>query len=309
MKRVIHDRRSRRQESDWWLGGFLVAFCLGLGATLIYGWYLNPSTPHTTPAQLAPADKETYILLVGAAYRFDGDLAKARDRLAKLKDDEIDLTVRTLAEQYINQQADVRDIRSLVELADGLGQKHGLFQIYLPTPKPPQLTTFSNTASASSPATPSPTQVPTDPVISTPTRPPISSPPSTQAPNPTTTPRLPNASGEEVLFGLAQSVPLCDNSGDTVLRVYVQDRQGQGLAGKKIIVNWPTGKDIFFTGLKPEIDRGYADFVMDIDQVYQVTLADLDSITAKNVNQQVRERCANRPNNISPSWQVVFQQE
>jgi len=45
-----------KHEGDWWLGGFLVAFIAGMALTLFYTWVLVPQAPHTTPAQLNPAD-------------------------------------------------------------------------------------------------------------------------------------------------------------------------------------------------------------------------------------------------------------
>jgi hypothetical protein len=48
---------------------------------------------------------------------------------------------------------------------------------------------------------------------------------------------------------------------------------GQGVPGVEVIITWASGQESIFTGLKPEIDPGYADFVMSPGTVYtlQVT--------------------------------------
>jgi hypothetical protein len=42
------------------------------------------------------------------------------------------------------------------------------------------------------------------------------------------------------------------------------------VAGAEIIVTWSQGEDHFFTGFKPELGDGYADFIMQPDTVYSV---------------------------------------
>ncbi len=301
-----------RHESDWWLGGFLIGFFVGLSLTLIYGWYLDPRIPTITPAQLDLADTETYILLIAAAYRSDRDLAKAEARLAKFKMDNVVQFIGDLAEHYINQNADIHDIHSLVVLADGLGQPCALCRLYLPTATSHSieaLTTIGRPSTAITSPTPTSTQIRVDEPI------PRATLPSDQplndlspTPNPTITPRSPKAPRVDPPFRLAQSVPLCDNSSDAHLRIYVQDRQGQGIPGIKINVRWANGEDSFFTGLKPEIDSGYADFDMQPDTIYQVSLGDSSITRVKDINQNAKTRCTNLANDISPSWQLVFQQ-
>ncbi len=109
---------------------------------------------------------------------------------------------------------------------------------------------------------------------------------------------------------MAQSVPLCsDNTNGGLLRIYIRDRLEVGVPGVEILVTWSGGKDNFFTGFKPEIDPGYADFQMEADELYQVELANLEStgpipeITISN-----NTICPDLPPDIYPSWQIVFQQ-
>ncbi len=293
-----------KHEADWWLGGFLVAFIVGVALTLLYTWVLVPVTPRTTPAQLNPADKELYILLTAAAYRHDGDLPKAQKRLARLEDAAIAQTIASLAAQYISRGADPRDIRSLVTLADGLGTSDSSMLVYLitPTPTPSPLPTLTPTPSATSTPTASATPRPTNTHI------PTAIPTLTPTVNPTITPRPTFTPGPNAPFGLAQSVALCDNTGNGILRVYVRDWQGQGLPGAKIIVSWPGGEDKFYSGFKSAANPGYADFEMTSEQIYQVELEGSPAAVAKDVNKNARALCSNLPDKIAPSWQIVFQQ-
>jgi len=292
------------------LGGFLAAFIVGMAITLFYTWVLVPKMPTIAPSQLNPTDKETYILLAAAAYRYDGNLEKAKKRLARLEDRKIDRTLVNLTEKYINSGADVRDIRSLVTLADGLGRSESFMLVYLitptPTPSPPPTLTPPPTATITPKpsATPKATSTP-KPTI---TRIPTAIPTRTPTVNPTITPRATSTPGPNAPFGLAQSVALCDNTSNGVLHVYVRDWQGKGLPGAKVIVSWPGGEDKFFSGFKSDANPGYADFEMEPEQIYQVELEGSSNAVAKDINKAARALCSNLPDNVAPSWQIVFQQ-
>jgi len=45
------------------------------------------------------------------------------------------------------------------------------------------------------------------------------------------------------------------------------------MAGMKILITWEGGEEQFFTGLKPELGNGYADYVMTPETQYTVQLA------------------------------------
>lgn len=291
-----------KYENDWWLGGFLIAFIAGLLSTLIYTWYLVPQMPPTTPAQLNAADKATYIVLIAAAYRHDGDLDKAKGRLVQLEDDNIQETIVSLTEIYITNQADSRDIRSLVALATALGETHPFMLAYLtPTPQPSPLATLLPTPSATQPPTPLPTPLPTA----------TTRPTSTAIPtvNPTITLRTPRNPRPNDPFQLAQSVALCNNTASEYqLRVYVRDWQGKGVSGVQLLITWIGGEDTFFTGFKPEIDLGYADYQMLPEQIYQVEIVGLTSKVAKDINKGSQTLCSSQGGANAPSWQIVFQQ-
>jgi hypothetical protein len=116
--------------------------------------------------------------------------------------------------------------------------------------------------------------------------------------------------GSNALFGVAQSVILCeDTTIGGLLRIYVRDRLGKGVPGVEIAVSWATGKDTFFTGFKPDIDPGYADFQMEPGRIYQIELISVETDDeTSEINIDNDTLCPNLPDGVDPSWQIVFQQ-
>jgi hypothetical protein len=108
---------------------------------------------------------------------------------------------------------------------------------------------------------------------------------------------------------VAQSVPLCNNTNGGLLRIYVRDRLGAGVPGVEVSVSWPGGKDTFFTGFKPEVDPGYADFQMEPDETYRVELIGLKTTEPiPEITIDPADLCPDLPAGTDPDWQIVFQQ-
>jgi hypothetical protein len=102
---------------------------------------------------------------------------------------------------------------------------------------------------------------------------------------------------------------LCDNTNGGLLRIYVRDRLGVGLPGAEIRISWPGGQDSFFTGFKPEIDPGYADFQVEPNELYRIELIALEIAgPAPEINIDPDALCPDLPVGVDPSWQLVFQQ-
>ena len=278
-----------RREGVLWVGGFLAGFVIGVSLGLLYTWVLDPPPlTDTTPAALNPHDKVIYTILIAAAYVSDGDLDRARSRLAELEDPDIERTIIVLAERYINERRDARDVRALARLADALGGTSAAMRPFIATRTP--------TSTLIPTATPQPpTLTPTKVIRAT------STPTVTPTSRPTPTTEAAEASD------VVQSTALCDASTDGLLRVYVRDGTGNGVPGVQVLVNWPSGEDRFFTGFKPEADPGYADFEMEPGEVYQVELVGVNSDTAQQVGADLADRCPDLPSGIQPSWQIVFQ--
>jgi hypothetical protein len=54
--------------------------------------------------------------------------------------------------------------------------------------------------------------------------------------------------------------------------VFVLNSNRRQLAGVEIVITWDGGKEQFFTGLKPELGNGYADYLMTPDITYAIQL-------------------------------------
>jgi hypothetical protein len=67
-----------------------------------------------------------------------------------------------------------------------------------------------------------------------------------------------------------------------LLQILVADSRRRPVPGVEIIVTWDGGEEHFFTGFKPELGNGYADFVMQAGIVYTVRVG-AGSTTVTNV--------------------------
>lgn len=265
------------------------------------------------PADLRPRDKDIYLRLIAAAFAHEQDLNRAQGRLASLGEPKVEQMLANLAERYIIEERDVRDVIALVALADAVGQTTPAMLAFLatPTPAPTSTPTLAPTPTPRPTRTPTPvTPIPTPTRTPSPTRTPTPTPTRTPAPTRTPTPTHTPTPGPNSPFGVAQSVVLCDETSGGLLRIYVRDRLGLGVPGVEITVSWAGGEDKLFTGFKPDIDPGYADFQMEPDERYQVKLVSV--VTSDPKPEEViisgENLCPNLPTGVIPSWQIVFRQ-
>ena len=83
----------------------------------------------------------------------------------------------------------------------------------------------------------------------------------------------PNAPTQGAPFILEREDQVCDaNIKEPLIQVIVQDAAGQQVPGMQVIVSWEGGEERFYTGLKPELGLGYADFTMQPDIAYTLRL-------------------------------------
>ncbi|MCJ7668747.1 MAG: hypothetical protein MUP04_10830 [Anaerolineae bacterium] len=76
---------------------------------------------------------------------------------------------------------------------------------------------------------------------------------------PTPSPTLSRES--ELSFRLLENVNLgCGEFPEDLIMVYIQDGEGSGIPNVELKGSGPQGDDLFYTGLKPGVDLGYADF-------------------------------------------------
>ena len=262
-----------------------VATGLALGLTLT--WVVWPVRYYDTdPVDLRPEHKEDYIVLVGAAYAVDGDLARAEARLTRLEEKDIGSVVAGLAGRYLREGQDVEETRSLAKLADAFGVSTSAMLVYIATPTP--LPTFT-------PEGPSLALGPPPPMVPMPTP-----PAAAGLPGATTTP--------EAAFHLLEKRRFCEGQGGGRILVYVRDEEEQGLPKVRITISWPEGEDEFFTGLKPEEDPGYADFAMQQGMMYNLAIAGAEGIEGFSTEFSAAD-CPNIEQRVPSSWRLVFQRE
>jgi hypothetical protein len=231
---------------------------LGLAGGLSYAWLVDPvDYVDVAPHQLNPDDQAAYVLMVSLAYAQDGDLARARGRIEALNVPDPAQAVSEQADLAMSEGEAAADIRALTNLAVALGGQPRAAAIFAGTPVVP--------------ATPTPTLTPSPTTTPTPTP----SPSAPEGPTPTVTPT------PILSYELTARNEICsDDYPAGMLEVYVRTDEGQGMPGVEVLVQWADGQDRFFTGLRPELYPGYADFEMTPGEVYTVSLATLSQPVA-----------------------------
>ena len=250
----------------------LFGFLLGVGAGLVYSWALNPvEYTDTAPASLRQDFKEDYLSLIASAFMATGDLNRARARLTLLGVSASSEELSRLAQSRLAAGQTESEAQALAQLAAALGERPA------PAMQSPSPTAERGTNPTATPS-PSPTIRPT------------------LAPSPT--PGAP--------YSLLEREPVCDpNLPAALIQVIIQDAAGDGVPGEEILVIWDNGQDRFFTGLKPELGAGYADFTMQPATIYSLQLADGEA----PVSGIQAEACFDESGDSYPgSWLLVFQQ-
>lgn len=243
----------------------LLALLTGLGLGLLYSWVISPvRVVDSAPIALRPDFKDQYRSAIAAAFKSTGNLERARARLGLLGDANPIEALNAQAQRMLAsgkiQQAD-----EVAALASALAQGNAFVAPASSTAIPPptgQPISTGNDATPTSTAqqifTSTPEIFPTPAIILEAT------------PRPTRTP-LPTQGAP---FALTGQESICDsNLPDGLLQVLVLNANRRQLPGVEIRITWDGGEDQFFTGLKPELGNGYADFIMTPNVNYTVQLA------------------------------------
>lgn len=110
----------------------LLGLVIGALVGLYLGWVQFPVKFLDSPASsLGERYKDDFVVMIAAGYSQDADLGGAVDRLRILGVANIPAYVQEVAERYISNSRDARDIGYLVKLADGLGRLTPIMQPYL----------------------------------------------------------------------------------------------------------------------------------------------------------------------------------
>ena len=253
------------ERGSWYL---LTGLILGLGFGLLYAWIIAPVRyVNTEPASLRADFKEQYRALIAAAYLSNGDLQRARARLALLDDADIAKTIAIQAQLAQDRAGPDSEKNGLGLLAAALNPgSTPIVTIVLPSSTSTEVPTPSST--------PTPVVVLNVEVTSSPT---LGTPNSTRTLASTATP-LPSRTPTPTPgapFVLLEQVLVCDPVlVQPQIQVETLDAASQPVPGVEIIIRSDQGEDNFFTGLKPEISLGYADYAMQPGVLYQVRLAE-----------------------------------
>lgn len=235
----------------------LFALIFGVALGLTYAWIVAPvRVVDSAPKALRADFKDQYRAAIAASYASNGNLTRAQSRLALLEDADGYQALAAQAQQLL-AAGQTRESQQVAQLASAL-------QGLVPTVAPP---------------------TPTGQVAATPTQAANVSPVMSSTPFDTETP-LPfytaTARPTQTLvptpgkpFELGSQENVCDESlGQGLLQVIAQLTSRRQLPGIELILSWSGGEEHFFTGLKPELGNGYADFAMSPGVTYTLRAAE-----------------------------------
>ena len=194
----------------------------------------------------------------------DHNLNRARARLLLLGDPDSVQALTAQAQRMLGEGESFTIIQEVAELATDL--QSGVtsnFPGITPTPISIQLSSSQAPKSTVSSTGTPPEIVQTPTIESTSTAEIINSP----TPRPTRRP-VPTAGAPIQLVSQDQ---VCNpNLTDGLMQISVLDGHHHQLPGMEIIITWNGGQEHFFTGFKPEIAIGYADYIMQPGVIYTV---------------------------------------
>jgi hypothetical protein len=278
--------REKRGRGPWYL---ITGFVLGALLGLAYAWVADPiEYIDTAPNSLRADFKDEYRALIAAAFVANGDLARAEARLDLLRDPDVARVLAEQAQRALAEGQSPLDAQALGILAVAVGQGITPAPVTpIPSNTPIEVPNSSTTLTPEFLATDMATSVPSGTITATitldaaasgtPMDNPVSQSTTTRTPPPTGTPlptRTPTAT-PGAPFVLLDQTFICDQTlKDPLIQILAEDIAGRPVPGVEAIVNWEGGENHFYTGLKPELGLGYADFVMTPAEVYTLRLAD-----------------------------------
>ena len=261
------------KRGPWYL---LTGFILGALMGLVYAWVISPvEYVDTPPASLRADFKDHYRIMTALAYAADKDLPRARARLALIGDEDSAQTLAIQAQRALAEGSSQTEAQVLGLLAAALGQS--------PTPVPVTTSGTGTSQANQLPLTPAAIQTrdvsgEATPELAVTPSPEITLPPMAEhvtfiplpSRTPTATPGAP--------FTLQSRQFICDpNLKESLLQIQVFDASGQPVPGVQAMVTCSAMEkcqDSFFTGLKPELGLGYADFTMTPEITYTLRLGE-----------------------------------
>ena len=266
--RRLARRRRERQAFLSLSSMFAIALLIGIVTAVWLSWSVFPlSQPVGSPAVFRTDYRQDYIYMVSESLAQNGDFEQAKARLELLEEPDLPQTIVLELERYLREGRPADEVRHMARLAQGLGAEGAALDLFAPTvvpdtvaaiPTPTRIDQIAESGSPETEATATATLLPTPTTIIEPTNTPIP---------------VETLSSAQLAFQLIDQEEVCTPLEELVeIEVFVQDSEGDGLAGQQIVVSWDEGQDQFVTGLKREIDAGYADFTMSAGISYSAEL-------------------------------------
>ncbi len=252
------------------LAASLLTLIIGLAAGLAYAWVIAPARyVDAAPNTLRADFKEQFRTLIASAYSADHNLGRARARLALLGDPDPVEALTAQAQRMLASGASFQVIQDVAQLASDLragaasappSATQTQVSLSVPSPYPSPSATSSLSVPTQADVATDSSATATEAVTST-----LSV--DTPTPRPTRTP-IPTPSAP---FQLVSQTQVCNpNLTDGLMQISVLDDHRHQMPGAEIDISWAGGEETFFTGLKPEIADGYADYVMQAGVVYSL---------------------------------------
>ena len=244
---------------------WLIALILGFGLGLTYAWGLSPvKYVDAEPVALRDNFKDHFRSAIAAAFASNGDLERARARLSLLGDPEPAQALTAQAQRMLAAGEAVETIQQVAMLASAL---QGEVAVNPATSIPTEKQEPTRQSSALSTISTTETTSPTTQVEQTSTPIPVLTP--TLRPTGTPTPTL------GAPYQLVGQDTVCEPElAEGLLQIVVINATRKQLPGAEIIITWSSGEEHIFTGLKPELGHGYADYLMTPDVTYSIRMAD-----------------------------------
>jgi hypothetical protein len=240
----------------------------GIGLGILFAWVIFPVRyVDTNPNTLRADFKDQFRVAIAASYASDHNLDRAKARLMLLGDPDAVQELTAQAQRMLGAGESFNIIQEVAGLATDL--QSGVASI-LPTAS---AVTVANQVVSTKTVVVSITATETlEAITETPTIESV----NTQAIFDTPTARptrtlIPTASAPYQL--LSQDQVCNPNLTDGLMQISVLDNHHHQMPGMEIIITWNGGEEHLFTGFKPEIGNGYADYIMQAGVIYTVRIA------------------------------------
>ncbi|MCK5794635.1 MAG: hypothetical protein KAH12_08005 [Anaerolineales bacterium] len=247
-----------QNRGNWYL---LTGLILGLVFGMIFAWVISPVREVDTHPNLLRDDyKDIYRSLISRAYQANNNLPRAEARLELIGDNDPALALAAQAQRFLAENGDNEMAKVLANLSAALQISSGPAA----TPIPPTVTAISENETSNGSNSSNSENNGQDSATST--REPTSEALSSPTPSPTSSPP----------FILQDSSPICDPTlGETLIQIIATDGSGEGVPGITLEISLGTNpSEVFYTGLKPELGLGYADYLAEPGLTYQLEVPD-----------------------------------